>query len=134
MAATLARPAIEWMLKATVDRPRPDLERLVPGNGPSFPTGHVLAAVAIYGLLPLVVGLYTRRRWLWWSSVGMAGAVIFLVGASRVYLGVHWLSDVVGSMVLASFFLLGVEWVLHRSHDLDACAPCPAPGAVERPG
>jgi membrane-associated phospholipid phosphatase len=42
VAATLARPILEFTLKALADRPRPDLERLLPGNGPSFPSGHVL--------------------------------------------------------------------------------------------
>ena len=48
-------------IKAIVDRDRPDLERLVNGTGPSFPSGHVMAAAALWGLVPLVVTLYTRE-------------------------------------------------------------------------
>src|SRR3546814_20617547 len=49
LAATAARPLLEWTLKELVDRPRPNIDRLVAGNGPSFPSGHVMAAIAIRG-------------------------------------------------------------------------------------
>ena len=61
LAASAARPALEWALKELVGRDRPDLGRLVPGNGPSFPSGHVMAAIAIWGLLPPVVALVSGR-------------------------------------------------------------------------
>src|SRR5262245_36392083 len=57
LTATLARPLIEFVLKDVVSRDRPALHRLVGGQGYSFPSGHVLAAIALYGLVPLVVGL-----------------------------------------------------------------------------
>jgi undecaprenyl-diphosphatase len=121
LVATFSRPLIEYVLKLSVDRPRPDLHRLVVGTGPSFPSGHVMAAVALWGLLPLVVSLYTRRRALWWASVVVAAVMILGIAASRVYLGVHWLSDVTGGLVFGSFFLLGVEAVLTRQHTRYPC-------------
>ena len=108
----MARPLLEFTLKEVVSRDRPDLSRMVDGTGFSFPSGHVMAAVALWGLLPVVVGLYTRRRALWWASVAVSGTIIVLVAASRVYLGVHWFSDAVAGLLLGSFFLLGVEAVL----------------------
>lgn len=122
LAASAARPALEWTLKELIDRPRPDLGRLVPGNGPSFPSGHVMAAVAIWGLLPPVVALLTGRRSAWWWSVGISTTVIVTVGFSRVYLGVHWLSDVVGAFLLGAIYLLGVEWLLDWHHRRRPCA------------
>jgi len=119
--ATLARPLLETLLKQMVDRPRPDLGRLVNGIGPSFPSGHVMAAVALWGLLPIVVGLFTRSRRLWWASVAVSGTVIVLVAASRVYLGVHWFSDVCAGLLFGSFFLLGIEAVLDAVHRKDGC-------------
>jgi undecaprenyl-diphosphatase len=121
LIAMLSRPLLEFTLKALVDRDRPDLERLVPGNGPSFPSGHVMAAVALWGLVPLVVALYTRRPRVWWSSVWASAALIVLIGASRTYLGVHWFSDVVGGFIVGCFFLLGVELVLGWRHRRDGC-------------
>jgi undecaprenyl-diphosphatase len=121
VTASVARPLLEFVLKEVVERPRPDLSRMVNGTGFSFPSGHVMAAVALWGLLPVVVGLYTRRRALWWASVVVAGTIIVLVAASRVYLGVHWFSDVVAGLLLGSFFLLGVEAVLRFAHQHGGC-------------
>lgn len=126
-AAMLGRPLLEFALKESIGRDRPDLDRMVDGVGHSFPSGHVLAAVALWGLLPVVVGLFTRRRALWWASVVVGGVMIVGIGASRVYLGVHWLSDVVGGLLLGVLFLIGVERVLHHAHRLGGC------GAGRRP-
>lgn len=130
LVATFGRPLLEFTVKILVDRERPDFERLVAGNGPSFPSGHVMAAVALWGLMPLVVSLYTRRRVVWWASVAVAGALIAGIAASRIYLGVHWFSDVTGGLIVGAFFLLGVEAVLIRQH---ARRPCHLLGACDPP-
>jgi undecaprenyl-diphosphatase len=116
LVAMLSRPLIEFTLKATVDRPRPDLDRLVAGNGPSFPSGHPMASVALWGLLPVIVGLYTKRRDIWWASVALSGVLIAGISASRVYLGVHWFSDVIGGLLVGTFFLVGVDTLFKRTH------------------
>lgn len=116
LVAMLSRPLLEFTLKATVDRERPDFERMVAGNGPSFPSGHPMASVALWGLLPVIVGLYTKRRDIWWASVALAGVLIAGISASRVYLGVHWFSDVVGGLLVGAFFLIAVDTVFKRTH------------------
>jgi undecaprenyl-diphosphatase len=121
LAAMLSRPLLEFTLKALVDRDRPDLERLVAGNGPSFPTGHVMAAVALWGLVPLVAALYVRDRRVWWATFWTSAFLIVAIGASRTYLGVHWFSDVVGGLIVGVFFLLGAEWLFRRRHGRDGC-------------
>jgi undecaprenyl-diphosphatase len=125
LLATFSRPLLEFVVKALVDRDRPNYARMVEGNGPSFPTGHVMAAIALWGLLPVVVSLYTRRRALWWASVAVSVTLITAIGASRVYLGVHWFSDVTGGLVVGAFFLLGVEAVLARQHLRHPCRLLP---------
>ena len=72
-----------FVLKNLVGRQRPDLGRLVEGTGYSFPSGHVLAAIALYGLIPLVVALCTRNRFLWWASCALSGFVVVAVAACR---------------------------------------------------
>lgn len=122
LVACAARPLAEWILKAVVDRPRPDFDRLVPGNGPSFPSGHVMAAIAIWGLVPPVVALCTNRRVWWWVATVSSGVLILLVGASRVYLGVHWTSDVVGALLFGALYLLAIELVFDSAHHRYGCA------------
>jgi undecaprenyl-diphosphatase len=119
--ATLARPLLEFTLKEVVGRDRPDLERMVHGVGHSFPSGHVMATIALWGLLPLIVGLFSRSRVLWWGAVALSATIVVLVAASRVYLGVHWLSDVTAGIVVGSFFLIGVEAVLTSAHRRTGC-------------
>ena len=99
---------------------------MVPGNGPSFPSGHVMAAMALWGMLPLVVSLYTRRRDVWWGSVAVAATIIGGIAASRVYLGVHWFSDVVGGVMAGSLFLLGVQALYDHQHRAHGCGLCDA--------
>jgi undecaprenyl-diphosphatase len=136
LAATFSKPLLETVLKVAVDRSRPDFDRLVPGNGPSFPSGHVMAAMALWGVVPLVVSLYTRRRAVWWGSVAVVAVIVAGIAGSRVYLGVHWFSDVIGGLMAGALFLLGVQLLYERVHAVRGCpltGPPGAPGAAARP-
>ena len=108
LVVLVARPFAETFLKELVGRERPVGDRLVPGRGNSFPSGHPLATAASWCMLPLVVALYTRRRAVWWSVAIGVWTLAVLVAVSRVWLGVHWASDVVAGLALA---VLGVALV-----------------------
>jgi undecaprenyl-diphosphatase len=112
----LARPLAEWALKELIDRPRPMGDRMVDGTGPSFPSGHPLATAASWGLLPLVAGLYVRRRWVWWTIAVSVWVLAVLVAASRVWLAVHWTSDVVAALALAVLGVAGAERLIAATH------------------
>ncbi len=100
-------------LRAVVERPRPDAAELLTS---SFPSGHVLQAAALAGLLPLALVAITGRR-----RLGLPlGALLVLVAVAgaihRVYTGAHWPSDVVGSGLLGLAIALGSWWgIEHRS-------------------
>jgi undecaprenyl-diphosphatase len=114
-------PAIEWALKAGVDRVRPSLLPLGPGRGPSFPSGHVLAAVGFYGLLPLLVpafGAASRTR-VAAAIVGVAS--ILAIGFSRIYIGVHWFTDVIGGLLIGSV-LVALTYAALRGHRIHGCS------------
>jgi undecaprenyl-diphosphatase len=115
---SLARPIILIVLKELIDRDRPLAELAIsqPG-GPSFPSGHPFAAAASLGFVPLVVALYTRRRWIWWVSVGVAWSLIVLVAASRVYLGAHFTTDVIATLLLAVVFIAAAELLIEWLHE-----------------
>jgi membrane-associated phospholipid phosphatase len=134
LAATLAtRPALEAFLKGAVDRERPRLGRMMEAGSSSFPSGHTLGAVLVWGLVPPVVALLTHRRALWWAATVAAGVAIAVVAASRVYLGVHWFSDVVGSIVAGALVLVGIEWALDVGHRRRPCHGCRASAVRNAP-
>ncbi len=92
------------LIKDVVQRARPDLHPLAGFSGPSFPSGHTTAAAATFIAVALVVGRDwgpRGRRILAGSAVAIAVAV----ACSRVFLGVHWVSDVIGGLIL------GWTWV-----------------------
>lgn len=123
IVATLARPACEWLIKTGVGRERPAAESLVENaGGPAFPSGHVMAAIALWGLLPPVVALVTHRRALWWAASIVSGTIILLVAASRVYMGVHWFSDVIGALLFGAVYLLVIERLGDVGHRRYPCS------------
>ncbi len=106
LAATVAGACIlDMIIKITVARPRPLQEWMaVPATGYSFPSGHA-ALSSIYGAVAYSLSRILRR-WqskviVWMTAITLA----FLIGVSRVYLGVHWPTDVLGGWTLAAVWL-----------------------------
>ena len=87
------------LIKFAVERVRPDLGPLGPLGTPSFPSGHSTAAAATYAAFALVIGRdrSPRARAV---LAGIAVGIAVAVAGSRVFLGVHWFSDVVAGLVL----------------------------------
>lgn len=93
------------ILKLLVQRPRPEGFRLVAETGFSFPSGHSMVAMATFGLIIWFVWRYetdTRMRLLLTLAFGF---VILMIGISRVYLGVHYASDVIGGFCASAIWL-----------------------------
>lgn len=97
--------ALNQALKYLIQRPRPDGFRLASASGFSFPSGHSMVAMAFFGLLAWFVWRYEKdRRQRAFLLVAFA-LVIVMIGVSRVYLGVHYASDVIGG------FCLSIVWL-----------------------
>lgn len=98
--------ALNEILKFIVHRPRPEGFRLVSEVGYSFPSGHSMVSMAFFGLLVWMVWRYERDRTMrvLWSL--FFTAVIVLVGLSRIYLGVHYASDVVAGFCVSLVWLV----------------------------
>lgn len=98
--------ALNQLLKFIVQRPRPDGFRLVAESGYSFPSGHSMVSMAFFGLLIWMVWRFHRRdvmRVVWCVVFGL---VIVMVGVSRIYLGVHYASDVVAGFCVSLMWLV----------------------------
>lgn len=98
---------LNLLLKTLIQRPRPEGYRLVAESGFSFPSGHSMVAMAFYGLLIWMVWHYEKDALVHRLGVIGFGLVIVLVGLSRIYLGVHYASDVLAGFC-ASIAWLGV--------------------------
>jgi undecaprenyl-diphosphatase len=98
-----------------VDRPRPPIPHLdpIPPTG-AFPSGHSAAAVAFYGAIAIIVCWHTRNRAARTIAIAAAFVVPVVVGLSRLYRGMHHLSDVVVGLVIG-IVSLWVTWRVVRS-------------------
>lgn len=98
--------ALTELLKRAFVRPRPALPWAMPIASYSFPSGHALGSLACYGALALVVWRVWGRRW---GTVAVGGAALLAlaIGLSRVYLGVHYVSDVIGGYAAATCWVSG---------------------------
>ncbi|HET8929613.1 MAG TPA: phosphatase PAP2 family protein [Acidimicrobiales bacterium] len=121
LLAAAIRPGLEFLLKGAVARPRPDLSPLGIFHGPSYPSGHPLAAASLWGLLPAVVAMHTHNKVVWWISVGFSGLIIAGVAAARVYKGAHHPTDVVASLAFAGLYLALVQGFFDRFHGARDC-------------
>jgi len=118
LAVILGTTVLVHSIKFLIARQRPTLaEVLATASGFAFPSGHSAQAVATYGILAFLVCMHLSR---WRHRVAawtVAVGIILMVGFSRLYLGVHWLTDVLGGYALAAMWLavvLTVASVLHQ--------------------
>lgn len=104
--SVLGSQATTWLGKFALARPRPEVLTLVTETSPSFPSGHMTGAVAVYGFLAYAIlrdlpRPRERFEMVFWTAV-LAG----LIGFSRMILGVHYLSDIAGGLLVGGFWLL----------------------------
>lgn len=98
--------ALNQVLKFIVQRPRPDGYRLAVESSYSFPSGHSMISMAFYGLLIWMIWKYERddvMRHVWCCLFGL---IIVMVGISRIYLGVHYASDVIAGFCVSLIWLV----------------------------
>lgn len=98
---------LNQILKFMVQRPRPEESyQLIKETGFSFPSGHSMASMAFYGLLMYFVYKKIEHRKLKWLICIVLMIVILTIGMSRIYLGVHYASDVLAGFCLSILYLI----------------------------
>jgi undecaprenyl-diphosphatase len=111
LIAALLPPLVNVLVKDWIRRPRPTIDLVnVLGvlNSYSFPSGHVMFYVGFYGFLWFLVYTLLKRSWRRTLLLIFLGSLIALVGISRIYLGQHWPSDVLGAYLLGGLTLVAI--------------------------
>jgi membrane-associated phospholipid phosphatase len=109
---------ISFMIKRTMRRPRPNHPAINVAaaniGGSSFPSGHVINYIGVYGFFLFLVHTYVKNDLVRRTLQAILGSMIGLVGLSRIYLGHHWLTDVLASYLLGFSYLIGLTSVYRR--------------------
>ena len=138
LVAALLPPIVNTIVKGIIRRPRPTVDlvhvlRIL--NSYSFPSGHVMFYVGFFGFLWFLVYTLLKRSLRRTLLLIFLGTLIALIGASRIYLGQHWSSDVLGAYLLGSLTLVAIlqfyRWGKKRFFVRQPVAP-PSPAEVKK--
>jgi undecaprenyl-diphosphatase len=123
MLATASNVFLTFVLKELIHRARPtaiaeNASGFVQGiNQYSYPSGHVSFFVVFFGFFAYLAWIHFARCVR--MVIAICAALIVLIGPSRVFLGAHWASDVAGSYIIGSiwllFLILGYQWAMRRN-------------------
>ncbi|WP_257146172.1 phosphatase PAP2 family protein [Priestia megaterium] len=105
---------LNQILKLFFHRDRPDLHRLIEVEGYSFPSGHAMSAFAVYGALSFLLWHDIPTRWGRTILVLVSSIIILAIGISRIYLGVHYPSDIIGGFFASGIWLALSIWFYQR--------------------
>jgi membrane-associated phospholipid phosphatase len=117
LVAALVTQLLSGIVKLLVDRPRPspDLVDVTASTSTtSFPSGHVVTAVLVYGLIFYLAGLLIPQRTLRYGAQGTCLAIVALTALQRVNAGVHWPSDILGGLLFGGLLLSLLIWSHRR--------------------
>ena len=139
LVATIGGSLLDLVLKLRFDRPRPHIftwgTQVVSS---SFPSGHAMGATIVYSTVAYLAARLQKRLWARWLTILFAAIVVLLVCFSRVYLGVHYPSDVLAGVIVglawAAFCMATLEAVQRFSERLDSNVKkdeAPAPAATK---
>jgi undecaprenyl-diphosphatase len=140
LASTAGGIVLNGLLKVRFDRPRPHVITWgANAVSSSFPSGHAMSATIVYGTVAYLAARLQQRVWARWLTMGLALLLIALIGLSRIYLGVHYPSDVLAGAIIglawAGFcmaMLEAVQRIAQRSDSELREHEKPAPAAVKR--
>lgn len=123
----LSSALLNMGIKLLVHRPRPTrslVDVFLHASGYDFPSGHVMSYLAYWGLLFIFILILLRGK-SWWrlTLLSISALFVILIGPSRIYLGDHWASDVLGAYLLEGLWLWACLWVYTKLKERRVLAP-----------
>lgn len=97
---------LNQIIKFIMQRPRPTEFRIIEETGYSFPSGHSMVSLAFYGYLIYLIYKYINNKHLKRTLIIILSVLICIIGVSRIYLGVHYTSDVLGGFLISLAYLI----------------------------
>lgn len=97
---------LNQIIKFIMQRPRPTEFRIIEETGYSFPSGHSMVSLAFYGYLIYLIYKYINNKHLKRTLIIILSVLICIIGVSRIYLGVHYTSDVSGGFLISFAYLI----------------------------
>ncbi|MEH7413814.1 phosphatase PAP2 family protein [Neobacillus drentensis] len=110
IASILGSAALNTLLKHLFHRIRPNLHRIIDIGGFSFPSGHAMNAFSVYVIITFLLWRHIPRKWGRTLLILFSFFMILAIGVSRIYLGVHYPSDIVGGYFASGFWLAIAIW------------------------
>lgn len=105
LTGVVGTAGLNVVLKHIVQRERPNINRLIPEKGYSFPSGHSMMSMAFYGMLIFLIFKYVKNTALKWTLIVILTILLSTIGITRIYLGVHYPSDVIGGFLVSLTYL-----------------------------
>lgn len=110
---------LNQLLKLILHRPRPDEFQIITETGYSFPSGHSMVSMAYYGFLIYLIYKYVANKKLKYLLMVILSILIILIGISRIYLGVHYTSDVLAGFLVSISYLIIFIGVLYEKEKIN---------------
>ena len=112
-----------FLMKFFLQRERPLVPLIAKVHGYSFPSGHTFTSVTFYGIIAYIIYKNVKSKILKWVLIGACIILIFFVGFSRVYLRLHYASDVIAAFCLGLIWLLLAKWFLVKTEENTTTPP-----------
>ncbi|MGG1554545.1 phosphatase PAP2 family protein [Paenibacillus ferrarius] len=110
IGVTIGSAMINTVLKEIYHRSRPVIHRIIEETGFSYPSGHSMAAFSLYGVLAFLLWRHIKTSLGRTLLIIISSLMILLIGVSRIYLGVHYPTDVLGGFLASGSWLTIAIW------------------------
>lgn len=108
---------LNFLLKIIVRRPRPEEINIIIESGFSFPSGHAMMSIALFGMLIYFAYKFIKNKGVKIFLIVLFSILTFLIGTSRIYLGVHYFSDVLAGFLIGYAVLSGNIYIFNRLYN-----------------